>query len=54
MRVGALCIDIFSKYMTVVPIPSKSEGDVASALIESFKKHGGFSKTCFILMTRVL
>ena len=47
MRVGALCIDIFSKYMTVVPIPSKSEGDVASALIESFKKMGGFPKLLY-------
>ena len=47
MRVGALCIDIFSKYMTVVPIQSKSEGDVASALIESFKNMGGTPKLLY-------
>ena len=39
-RVGALCIDIFSKYMVVVPIKSKNEGDVASALIECINKMG--------------
>ena len=32
--VGAIMIDVLSKYMVVVPIKSKSEGDVASALIE--------------------
>ena len=39
-RVGALCIDIFSRYMVVVPIKSKNEGDVASALIECINKMG--------------
>ena len=47
MRAGALCIDIFTKYMTVVPIPSKSEGDVASALIECFNKMGKFPKILY-------
>ena len=46
-RVGALMIDIFSKYMTVIPIKSKSEGDVASALIEAFKKMGGFPEILY-------
>ena len=33
-------IDIFTKYMWVVAIKSKSEGDVASALIECLNKIG--------------
>lgn len=40
-RVGMLMIDIFSKYMAVVPIKSKKEGDVASGLIECLHKMGG-------------
>lgn len=47
-KVGALMIDVFSKFMTVVAIKSKSEGDVASALIECFNKMGGF---CELLYT---
>ena len=31
-------IDVFSKYMVVVPIKSRSEGDVASGLIECLHK----------------
>ncbi len=37
-KVGMLMIDIFSKYMVVVPIKSKSEGDVAAGLIECLHK----------------
>ena len=47
IKVGALMIDIFSKAMTVIPIQSKSEGDVAMALVEGFKKMGGFCKLFF-------
>ena len=39
--------DIFSKYMTVIPIPSKNEGDAASALIEGFKKMGNYCEFFF-------
>ena len=39
-NVGALMIDIFTKYMVVVPIKTKNEGDVASALIECLHKMG--------------
>jgi len=39
-KVGALMIDIFTKYVVVVPIKSKNEGDVASALIECLHKMG--------------
>jgi hypothetical protein len=39
-KVGAIMIDIFTKYMWVVAIDSKSEGDVASALIECINKMG--------------
>ena len=39
-KVGALMIDIFTKYMVIVAIKTKSEGDVASALIECLNKMG--------------
>jgi hypothetical protein len=40
MRVGALMIDIFTRYLVVVAIKTKSEGDVASSLIECLNKMG--------------
>ena len=39
-KVGMIMIDIFSKYMWVVAIKSKSEGDVAAGLLECFHKMG--------------
>ena len=39
-KVGMIMIDIFSKYMWVVAIKSKSEGDVAAGLLECFHKIG--------------
>ena len=39
-KVGALMINIFTKYMVVVAINSKNEGDVASALLECLNKMG--------------
>ena len=39
-KVGMILIDIFTKYMIVVPIKSKSEGDVAAGLIEGLNKMG--------------
>ena len=35
-----VCIDIFSKYVVVVPIKSKQEGDVAAGILESINKMG--------------
>ena len=35
-----LMIDIFTKYMVVIPIASKGEGDVAAGLLEGFQKMG--------------
>ena len=40
-RVGMLMIDIFTKYMVVIPIKSKNEGDVASGMIEGLNKMKG-------------
>ena len=40
-RVGLLMIDIFTKYMVVVPIKSKGEGDIAAGMMEGFKKMKG-------------
>ena len=37
---GLLMVDIFSKYMVVIPIKSKSAGDAASGLIEGMNKMG--------------
>ena len=39
-KVGMLMIDIFDKFMSVVAIKSKTEGDVASGMIESLNKMG--------------
>ena len=38
-RVGLLMIDIFTKYMVVVPIKSKGEGDIAAGMMEALKKN---------------
>ena len=46
-RAGSLMIDAFSKYMVVIPIKGKTEGDVASALIEGFNKMGGKCKCLY-------
>lgn len=42
-KVGMLMIDVFTRYMVVVPIKSKSEktGDIAAGLIECLHKMGG-------------
>ena len=50
-RVGLLMIDIFTKYMVVVPIASKGEGDIASGMMEALKKWM-VSLNYFIQMTR--
>ena len=34
-------IDVFTKYMVVVPISSKGEGDIASGMMEALKKMNG-------------
>ena len=39
-RVGVLMIDVFDKFMYVVPIKRKQEGDVASGMIECLNKMG--------------
>ena len=39
-KVGMLMIDIFDKFMSVVAIKSKTEGDVASGMIECLNKMG--------------
>ena len=39
-KVGMIMIANFSKYMVVVPIKSKSEGDVAAGLLDCFHKMG--------------
>ena len=46
-KVGMLMIDIFTKYIVVVPIHSKSEGDVAAGLLEGFEKFGAKPKALY-------
>ena len=36
-----LVIDIFNKCISIIPIKTKGEGDVAAALLESFARIGG-------------
>ena len=40
-KIGMIMIDIFTKFMVVVPLKSKTEGDVAAGLMESILKMGG-------------
>jgi len=40
VKIGMTMIDIFTKYATVVPIASKSEGDVAAGVLECLEKMG--------------
>jgi len=40
VKVGMTMIDIFTKFASVVPIASKSEGDVAAGLLECLEKMG--------------
>ena len=39
-RVGMLMIDVFDKFMCVVPIKGKKEEDLASRMIECLNKMG--------------
>ena len=48
MKVGMMCIDIFSKYMVVVPLMSKQPADILAGLMECIKKMGGKPKLIYI------
>ncbi len=39
-KIGMIMIDIFTKYIVIVPIKSKSEGDIAAGLIECLHRMG--------------
>ena len=47
ITIGLLVIDIFTKYMTVVPLPSKTEGDVLDGIEEAIKNMGHKPKTVY-------
>ena len=47
-RIGMLCIDIFSKYMVIVPIKSKQPPDVLAGVMECIQKMG---KKCELIYT---
>ena len=38
---GLLIIDIFTKYLSVIPLKDRSVGDITAALLEGFQKMGG-------------
>ena len=42
---GILFIDIFTKYVVVIPIKNKTPNELLDALKEGFSKMGGFPKT---------
>ena len=46
-RVGMLTIDVFDKFMHVVPIKGKTEEDLASGIIESLNKMGKKPKVVY-------
>ena len=46
-RVGVALMDIFAKYATVIPIKGKTEGDVASGMIQGFKEMGKMPKLLY-------
>ena len=46
-KLGMIMIDAFSKYMTVIPMKSKAEGNIASAILEGFQKMDGHPKILY-------
>ena len=48
MKVGMMCIDIFSKYMVVVPLMSKQPADILAGLMECIKTMDGKPKLIYI------
>ena len=48
MKVGMMCIDIFCKYMVVVPLLSKQPADILAGLMECMTKMDGKPKLFYI------
>ena len=46
-NVGAIMIDVFSRFMAVVPIKNKNEANIASGILEGFNKMGGKPKILY-------
>ena len=46
-KAGVIMIDVFSRFMTVVPIKKKDEDNVAAGMIEALNKMGGKPKILF-------
>ena len=47
ITIGIIMIDIFTKYITVVPLPSKSEGDVLDGIEEAIHNMGHKPKVVY-------
>ena len=48
MKVGMMCIDIFSKYMVVAPLMSKQPADFLAGLMECITNMDGKPKLTYI------
>ena len=46
-KVGVIMIDVFSRFMVVVPIKSKDEDNIAAGMIEALNKMGGEPQILF-------
>ena len=48
VRAGMICIDIFTKYLNVVPIASKQPADMLAGIMENLKKMGKKPKMIYV------
>ena len=46
-RTGMICIDIWSKYMNIVPIKSKTPPDILAGMMENINKMGDEPKLMY-------
>ena len=48
VRAGMICIDIFTKYLNIVPIASKQPADMLAGIMENLKKMGKKPKMIYV------
>ena len=51
-KVGVIMIDVFSRFMTVVSIKSKDEGNIAAGMIEALNKMGARNRKYYLQTTK--
>jgi hypothetical protein len=47
IKIGSLMIDVFSKYMTIVPLESKQTNEVLAGIKEGIENMGGKPETFY-------